>query len=45
MAILDGSDQELVRLLNVVAELSEELTQNRTLAVSLYTQATNAKVP
>jgi hypothetical protein len=39
-----GSDQELMRLWGLIAELSEELNQNRSLAVSLYSQATNVKV-
>lgn len=45
MTILDGGDdQELLRLWALIAELSEELSQNRTLAVSLYSQANNVKV-
>jgi hypothetical protein len=44
MAILEGGDQDLLRLWNLVAELSEEINRNRTLAVSLYTQASNVKV-
>jgi len=44
MTILDGGDdQELLRLWALIAELSEELNQNRTLAVSLYSQANNVK--
>ena len=46
MTIVEGSgtDQELMRLWSLIAELSEELNQNRSLAVSLYSQATNVKV-
>jgi hypothetical protein len=44
MTILDGGDDELLRLWALIAELSEELNQNRALAVSLYSQASNVKV-
>jgi len=43
MAIMDsGQDQELAHmnhLWGIIAELSEQLSQNRSLAVSLYGQA------
>ena len=44
LMIVDGPDQELMRLWGVVGELSEELSQTRHLAVQLYTQANDAKV-
>ncbi|KAH7922030.1 hypothetical protein BV22DRAFT_1049187 [Leucogyrophana mollusca] len=44
MAILDGnSDQDLVRLLSLITELSEQLTQNRSISISLHSSAGNVK--
>lgn len=45
MTILDGSaEQDLVRLWALIAELSEQLTQNRSVAVALYGQVGGIKV-
>jgi hypothetical protein len=44
MTILEGAEQEMMRLWGLVAELSEQLSQNRSLSVSLYGQVGNVKV-
>ena len=42
---MDGSgDQEILRLWGIIGELSEELSRNRALSVSLYGQVGNVKV-
>ncbi|KAH7910819.1 hypothetical protein BJ138DRAFT_1179992 [Hygrophoropsis aurantiaca] len=43
MAILDGSDQDLARLLSLITELSEQLTQNRSVSISLHSLTGNVK--
>jgi hypothetical protein len=45
MTIIDNAtEQELVRLWGIIGELSEELSRNRALSVTLYDQVGNAKV-
>jgi hypothetical protein len=45
MTIIDGTtEQELIRLWGIIGELSEELSRNRALSVTLYDQVGNAKV-
>lgn len=45
MAIVDSSaDSDLMRVLSVLTELSEQLSQNRAMAVSLHSIASNVKV-
>lgn len=46
MAIIEGggSEHDLMQLWAVITELGEQLTQNRSMSVSLYTQAGKIKV-
>lgn len=44
MAVLDNNDQDLMQLWSLITELSEQLSQNRSVSVSLYAQAGNIKV-
>jgi len=45
MTVLDNSaDQELLRLWSLIGDLSEELSRNRALSVTLYGQVGSAKV-
>ena len=44
MAVLDNNDQDLMQLWTLITELSEQLSQNRSVSVSLYAQAGNIKV-
>jgi hypothetical protein len=45
MTIIDNTmEQELLRLWGIIGELSEELSRNRALSVTLYDQVGNAKV-
>ncbi|KAL0960999.1 hypothetical protein HGRIS_005992 [Hohenbuehelia grisea] len=43
MIISEHQDQDLMQLWALIGELSEQLNQNRSLAVSLYAQANNVK--
>ena len=43
MAVLDTTDQ-MAQLWGLIQELSEQLNQNRSIAVSLHTQMGNIKV-
>lgn len=43
MAVLDNNDQDLMQLWSLITELSEQLSQNRSVSVSLYAQAGNIK--
>jgi len=42
--ILENGEYDLSKLFALIAELGESLNENRSLAVSSYTQATNVKV-
>jgi hypothetical protein len=45
MTIVDGnSENDLIRLLNSIQELSEQLTQNRSISFSLHASAGAIKV-
>jgi len=44
MTILDNSEQDLLQLWSLIAELSDQLNQNRSLSVSLHAQAGSIKV-
>jgi hypothetical protein len=45
MTILDGnSDNDLIRLLNTIQDLSEQLTQSRSISISLHASAGAVKV-
>lgn len=44
MAIVDSNEYDLVQLWGLITELSEQLSQNRSLSVSLYSLAGNVKV-
>jgi len=43
MTILDNSEQDLLQLWSLIAELSDQLNQNRSLSVSLHAQAGSIK--
>jgi len=42
--ILENGEYDLSKLFALIAELGESLSENRSLAVASYTQATNVKV-